>query len=219
MGALVTYSEVRQHSKLEKMFPLLASAARETGAVAIQNRGTIGGNIANASPAADTPPALLVYDAQIDLASVDGVRSVSYSKFHLGYKKMDLKADEIVAKVRIPKYQGKIRHYYRKVGTRKAQAISKICFAGILEIKKGRVEKVGIGLGSVGPIPLRCFETEAFLQDQKLNGTLLAKAKEILLKEITPIDDIRSTGEYRKIVTGRLLEEFLCGTGSLSSRN
>jgi CO/xanthine dehydrogenase FAD-binding subunit len=216
LGALTTYSQVRENKIIKKYFPLLAAAAKETGAVAIQNRGTLGGNIANASPAADSPPALLVYDASLEITSIDGVRLVPYSKFHLGYKKTDLKNSELITRIHLPFYKQKLRHFYRKVGTRRAQAISKICFAGVLRMEKGRIHHLRLALGSVAPVPLRCLETESFLLNQKITPALVAKAKEILRKEITPIDDIRSTAQYRGVVTGNLLEEFLCGTGSVS---
>ena len=129
LGALTTYSEIQSHRALQKEFPLLCAAARETGSVATQNRGTLGGNIVNASPAADSPPALLVYDAEIELISERGVRWLPYQGFHTGYKQMQLASDELLRAVRLPRRVKKWRQYYRKVGTRKAQAISKVCLA------------------------------------------------------------------------------------------
>ena len=129
MGALTTYTDVLRHAVLQRDFPLLCRAAEETGGVATQNRGTIGGNIANASPAADTPPALLVYDAELELVSPRGTRRIGYDRFHLGYKKMDLAPDELIARIMLPKRAARWAQYYRKVGTRRAQAISKVCLA------------------------------------------------------------------------------------------
>src|ERR1700674_3407198 len=120
LGALTTYSEIQKHRVLQKEFPLLCAAARETGSIATQNRGTLGGNIVNASPAADSPPALLVYDAEIELVSRRGARWIAYSLFHKGYKQMDLAADELLARIRLPRRFAGWRHYYRKVGTRRA---------------------------------------------------------------------------------------------------
>src|SRR6185295_2626744 len=111
---------------LQREYPLLGRAAAETGGVATQNRGTIGGNIANASPAADTPPALLVYDAELELASIRGTRRVAYDRFHTGYKKMDLAPDELITRIHLNKRAAPWLDYYRKVGTRRAQAISKV---------------------------------------------------------------------------------------------
>src|SRR5437016_1472521 len=130
LGGLVTYSEIQKNKVLSNEFPLLCQAARETGAVAIQSRGTLGGNIANASPAADSPPALLVYDAALELVSARGARWVPYREFHTGYKKTVLRADELIRRIRLPRGTAGGVHYYRKVGTRRAQAISKVVMAG-----------------------------------------------------------------------------------------
>jgi CO/xanthine dehydrogenase FAD-binding subunit len=167
LGALTTYTEIRQHAQLMTEFPLLGLAAKETGAIAIQNRGTIGGNIANASPAADTPPALLAYDAELELTSLSGVRTVAYSQFHSGYKQMDRRPGELITKVRLRRppsdAPGRTVHYYRKVGTRAAQAISKVCLAAFARIDGARLLNIRLGLGSVAPIPLRCTRTESVL--------------------------------------------------------
>src|SRR5947209_6340747 len=130
LGALTTYTEIQNHKVMREEFPMLCQAASETGGLAIQNRGTLGGNIVNASPAADSPPALLAYDAELELISRDGERRIPYSKFHTGYKQMDIRPDELLRAIRLPRCGEPFTHYYRKVGTRKAQAISKTCFAG-----------------------------------------------------------------------------------------
>src|SRR5947208_16726191 len=131
LGALTTYTEVQNHAVLQKEFPMLCQAAKETGGIAIQNRGTLGGNIVNASPAAGSPPALLAYDAELELISKAGVRRIPYSRFHSGYKQMDLRTDELLRAIRLPRMSDRFHYYYRKVGTRNAQAISKICFAAV----------------------------------------------------------------------------------------
>ena len=118
LGALTTYTEVQNHPVLQTEFPMLGEAARETGGIAIQNRGTLGGNIVNASPAADSPPALLAYDAELELISKTGERRVAYSSFHRGYKQMDIRPDELLRAIRLPRSTGGLTHYYRKVGTR-----------------------------------------------------------------------------------------------------
>src|SRR5919202_1137251 len=156
LGALTTYTEVRRSPVLSREFPMLCQAAAETGGVAIQNRGTLGGNIANASPAADSPPALLAYGAEVELVSAVGSRRVDYSEFHTGYKQTVMRADELIARVRLPRPPGRARHFYRKVGTRRAQAISKVCFAGLAEVGGGgAVGEVRIALGSVAPTVVR----------------------------------------------------------------
>ena len=208
LGALTTYTEVQAHSTLREEFPMLCQAARETGGIAIQNRGTLGGNIVNASPAADSPPALLAYDAEIELISKAGVRRIPYSRFHSGYKQMDLRTDELLRAIRLPRMSDRF-HYYRKVGTRKAQAISKVCFAGVIRIVDGRVAHIRIALGSVAPIPIRCERTEASLQDQPLNSDAILLGASTMSSEIVPIDDIRSTRDYRLRVSLNLLQDFL----------
>ena len=130
------YTEIRNNETLRREFPLLCRAASETGSVATQNRGTLGGNIANASPAADSPPALAVYDAEIELLSARGSRRLPYRGFHTGYKQTHMRADELIARIHLPRTQNRGKQYYRKVGTRRSQAISKVCFAGAAEFRR-----------------------------------------------------------------------------------
>jgi len=209
LGALTTYTDVQANSTLRDEFPMLCQAASETGGPAIQNRGTLGGNIVNGSPAADSPPALLAYDAQIELTSKDGVRWVDYKSFHTGYKEMALRPDELLARIRLMRSTTRGSHYYRKVGTRRAQAISKICMAAFALVEDGVLQDVRIALGSVAAIPLRCLSTEETLRGQQLNNELFATARTALTQEITPIDDIRSTAAYRARVSCNLLTDFL----------
>lgn len=209
LGALTTYTEVQAHPVLQSEFPMLCQAASETGGLAIQNRGTLGGNIVNASPAADSPPALLVYDAEIELVSSAGSRWVPYNGFHTGYKQMTIAPDELLARIRLPRNTGGASHYYRKVGTRKAQAISKVCFAGLARIDQGHIEYVRIALGSVAPIIVRCVETENMLRGRVCGAETTRAACASLSREISPIDDIRSTAKYRLQVAQNLLTDFL----------
>jgi len=208
LGALTTYTEVQNHEVLQKEFPMLVQAAKETGGIAIQNRGTLGGNIVNASPAADSPPALLAYGAELELISKQGARRVPYYRFHNAYKQMDLRTGELLRAIRLPRLSDRF-HYYRKVGTRKAQAISKVCFAGVIRIVDGNVAYIRIALGSVAPIPIRCEKTEASLNNQPLDTETTALAVSTLTSEIVPIDDIRSTRDYRLRVSLNLLQDFL----------
>ena len=156
LGALTTYTEIQRHPVLQSEFPLLCSAARETGSVATQNRGTLGGNIVNASPAADSPPALLVYDAEIELISERGTRWAPYHGFHTGYKTSVMRSDEIIGHVRLPRMTAGCAQYLRKVGTRRAQAIAKVALAGLAKTSGGMVERIRIALASVAPMPIRC---------------------------------------------------------------
>lgn len=230
IGALTSFGEIRDSALVKKKYPLLVRAACEVGAVAIQNRATIGGNIVNASPAADSPPALLVYDAELEIASLSQKRRVAYRDFHQGYKKMQLEPDELVTAIFLPKALAGTVQYYRKVGTRRAQAISKVCVAATARLEAGTgagasrggdgkraprqaaapfMDDVRIAIGAVAPMPLRCHATEAVLRGQDLSPALIKSALESLLREIAPIDDIRSTADYRRAVAVNLVEEFL----------
>lgn len=209
IGAGCTYTDLRAHEIVQREFPLLAQAAGWIGGIANQNRGTIGGNIANASPAGDSLPSLLAYDAELLLVSIRGERRVPYRNFHAGYKKMDLAADELIRAVCLSRrYDGYIS-YTRKVGTRQAQAISKVCVAALARMEQGVVRDVRIAMGSVAPMPVRLAETERLLTGKALDAPLVAVAAETAASEVKPIDDIRSTARYRAAVVGNLVAEFL----------
>jgi CO/xanthine dehydrogenase FAD-binding subunit len=208
IGALATYTQIRESSELAREYPMLGRAAAETGGIATQNRGTIGGNIANASPAADTPPALLAYDAELELRSASATRRVPYHQFHLAYKKMDLMPGEIITRIFLPRRGSGWQDYYRKVGTRRAQAISKVCFAGSVLAEGSVISDLRIAMSSVAPYVLRCRATEAVLRRRSLDDSAIADARSALAKDIAPIDDIRSTAEYRLRVAQNLLKEF-----------
>src|SRR5215472_8540463 len=209
LGALTTYTEVRSHPVMRAEFPMLCQAAKETGGLAIQNRGTLGGNIINASPAADSPPALLAYDAELELISASGARRVAYRDFHTGYKQMLLRPDELLARIFLPRTPGGLRQYYRKVGTRKAQAISKVCLAATARMNGRVIQDVRLALGSVAPVPLRCVATETWLRGKAIEPATIAGARSELAREISPIDDIRSTRDYRLRVSQNLIADFL----------
>jgi len=211
IGALTTYSQILAHKALQREFPLLCRAAAETGGVATQNRGTLGGNIANASPAADSPPALLVYDAELELVSASGVRWTPYRTFHSAYKIMDLRPTELIRSIRLPRTKLNWRQHYRKVGTRRAQAISKVCFAAAANLSDHKVRDIRIALGSVAPVVLRCTKTEDLVRGQSISPELIRSARGALAGEIAPIDDFRSTARYRARVAQNLLEAFLQG--------
>ncbi|MGA3293150.1 MAG: FAD binding domain-containing protein [Candidatus Acidiferrales bacterium] len=216
IGAGCTYTDLREHEVVSREFPLLASAACWTGGIANQNRGTLGGNIVNASPAADSLPALLAYDAELILASVRGERRLPYGKFHTGYKTMELARDELVRAVCLPRRFSGYISYARKVGTRNAQAISKVCIAALARLGGGAIEDVRIALGSVAPVPMRMAETERILRRKRAEASLVPLAKKTAAAEIRPIDDIRSTARYRAAVAGNLVAEFL---GMLAARD
>lgn len=200
IGALATYTEIIRSPLVRRRLPILAAAAREIGGVQIQNRGTLGGNIANGSPAGDTLPVLAVADAMLILASAAGERHVPFNSFYTGYRQSVLRADELIVAVEVPRVSG--RQWFRKVGTRAAQAISKIVMAGI------RSERPRLALGSVAPTVVRLPLTEAALA----SSAPITEARRALESEIHPIDDLRSTAEYRRRVSGNLLEQFWSDT-------
>jgi OHCU decarboxylase len=219
IGAGFTYADLRKHETVEREFPLVHHAACWTGGIANQNRGTIGGNIVNASPAADSLPALLANDAELILVSVRGERRVPYARFHTGYKKTLLAPDELVQAICLPRRFSEYFSYARKVGARNAQAISKVCIAALGRFSKGVVQDVRIALGSVAPVPIRLIETEQAVKGRAVDTDLLLLAKKISAAEIRPIDDIRSTARYRAAVAGNLVAEFLCQLSSSSAES
>ena len=217
IGAACTYTDLREDANVAREFPLLALAASWTGGIANQNRGTLGGNIVNASPAADSLPMLLVYEAELILISARGERRVPYLEFHTGYKKMNREPDELIRAVCLPRRFSGYISYGRKVGARNAQAISKVCIAGLSQVKNGVVEDVRIALGSVAPVPLRLTETERMLKGRRIDATAIMLAKKTAADEIKPISDIRSTATYRAAVVNNLLAEFLEKLGKYES--
>jgi xanthine dehydrogenase small subunit len=196
IGALATHTELIRSPLVRRRLPMLAAAAREIGGVQIQNRGTIGGNVANASPAGDTLPVLAAADAIVVLASARETRRVPFTSFYTGYRETVRRADELIVALEIPVVRGK--QLFRKVGTRAAQAISKVVFAAVAG------EEPRLALGSVAPTVLRARRTEAALAA----GASIADAQRTLIAEISPIDDIRSTAEYRRQVAANLLARF-----------
>ena len=209
IGAGCTYTDLREHDVVDGEFSLLARAASWTGGIANQNRGTLGGNIVNASPAADSLPALLVYGAELVLISVRGERRLPYLDFHTDYKKTKLAADELIRDVCLPRRFSGYLAYTRKVGARNAQAISKVCVAALGRLAGGIIGDIRIAVGSVAPVPLRLLETERLLTGKPVDPSLLVLAKKSVLAEIRPIDDIRSSARYRAAVAGNLVAEFL----------
>ena len=196
IGAMATHTDLIRSRTVRQRLPMLVAAAREVGGPQIQNRGTLGGNIANASPAGDTLPALAVADAVIVLESVDGQRKVPFNQFYTGYRKSVMAPDELIVAVEVPPVEG--AQWFRKVGTRAAQAISKIVMAAV---RSGRPR---IALGSVAATVVRLPKTETALA----GGASIAEAQRVLMDEIHPIDDVRSTAEYRTRVSANLLGRF-----------
>lgn len=197
IGALATYTQIIHDPRINKWFPMLVAASRVIGGMQIQNRGTLGGNVANASPAGDTLPVLAVADAVVILSSLDEVRRVPFNEFYTGYRKTVMRPDELITALEIPPITGK--QWFRKVGTRQAQAISKVVMAAT----GGKQPR--IAMGSVGPTVLRLRKTEAVLAA----GGSADEAVLSLLEETSPIDDLRSTRDYRRRVSANLLTAWV----------
>jgi CO/xanthine dehydrogenase FAD-binding subunit len=209
IGAACTYSAIRKHEVISRAFPLLARAASWTGGIANQNRGTLGGNIANASPAADSLPALLAYEAELTLISARGERVVAYENFHTGYKQTVMAPNELIGAISLPRRWGGYLAHTRKVGACNAQAISKVCLAALGKVTDGAIEDVRLALGSIAAVPLLLKETERLFVGKKIEASLIAAARNSVASEIRPIDDIRSTARYRQAVAMNLVAEFL----------
>lgn len=209
IGAGTTFQDLRRDPLTAAEFPLLARAASWIGAIANQSRATIGGNLVNGSPAADSSPALLVYDAQIEIVSVLGTRMVPYREFHTGYKRNVLAPDELMLAIHLPRRFSRHRQYLRKVGTRRAMAIAKVALAGTVLLEEGVVSEILLASASLAPFPARLYRTEEALRGHPITFETIGAARTALLGEIRPIDDIRSTAEYRSRVGANLLEEFL----------
>jgi xanthine dehydrogenase small subunit len=200
IGGLATYTSMIRSREVAERVPMLVEAARLVGGVQIQNRGTIGGNIANGSPAGDTLPVLAVADAMVVLRSAAGERRVAFSDFYMGYRATVRRPDELIVAVEIPRIDG--AQWFRKVGTRAAQAISKVVMAGV------RGARPRIAFGSVAATVVRVPRTERAFAD----GASIDEAARVLGEEITPIDDVRSTAQYRLRVATNLLRRFWSDT-------
>jgi CO/xanthine dehydrogenase FAD-binding subunit len=213
IGALSTYTDLRRSPAIAESLPVLAAAAATIGAAQIQNRGTIGGNIVNASPAGDTLPVLLATDALIVLGSVRGERTVAAADFWTGYRTTARTPDELVLRVEMPLPAGReVR--FRKVGTRRAQAISKVVMAmSWVPDASGAWHEVRVAYGSIAAVPVRLPRVEAVLEGSVPHGALVAQAREAVEASIEPIDDVRSTADYRRDVSGRILARILTDEG------
>jgi CO/xanthine dehydrogenase FAD-binding subunit len=213
IGALVTHSRLEEMALVRRRLPLLVSACAVVGGVAIQNRGTLVGNVANASPAGDTFPPLAVYDAVVHAVSTAGRRTLPVLDVFAGVKKTTLGPSELIEAVTVPfPRRPPARQVFRKVGTRAAQALSKVVAAGLLwKRKDGRIEELRFALGSVAPTVRRLRRVEALVLGQRPTPALLDEAVRLAAEEIAPIDDVRSTADYRRFVSQALLRDFLGG--------
>lgn len=210
VGALTTFRELGAHPKVAAGWPSLAAAARVIGAAQIQNRATIGGNIANASPAGDSLPVLLAHDAVVRVGSARGERAIEFASLFTGYRRLALAEDELILSVELPAAPRGAAVFFRKVGTRAAQSISKVVFAGVLHAGRGRAAShARLAWGSVAPVPVRAPRAEAALLASAPSRAAAEAALAALEHDIAPIDDIRSDRSYRMAVARNLLAQFL----------
>jgi len=208
LGALTTYTDIRRSELCQELVPALVEAAATIGAAQIQNRGTLGGNAVNASPAGDTLPLLLATDAQLELGSMRGRRTVPATDFWTGYRRTARAADELLLRIRLPLPSGRNLRF-RKVGTRRAQAISKVVMALAWREDGGVWRDVRLALGSVAERPVRVRQTEGVLEGAAPRRQTADHAAATLAAEISPIDDVRSTADYRRVVSARVLHRLL----------
>lgn len=212
IGASTTMTELRRSDMLQKRCPLIVRAAASVGAVQIQNRATVGGNIANSSPAGDTLPVWLALDADVELQSTRGRRLMSYARFLQGYRCTALESDELLTAVLfVPRRDSAARFCFRKVATRRAQGISKLVFAGTTGAAAGCLQNVRLAFGSAGPTTLRAHAAERAAEGEPLSLETGTRAAELLTTDLSPIDDHRSTVDYRLRVARNLVREFLAG--------
>jgi len=209
IGATCTHRDLVRSELVRSCCPALAEAAGTIGAIQIQNRGTVGGNIANGSPAADLPPPLLAAEATVELASRAGTREVALDRLFTGYRTLDRRPDELLVAVRVPVLPAGALERFRKVGTRRAQAISKVVGACRIVLEDGVIARVGLGFGSVGPTPLRLRELERWLTGRRPDAGTAAEAEARAAAAVTPIDDLRSSAEYRQYISGRLVRRWI----------
>ncbi|MEX1155532.1 MAG: xanthine dehydrogenase family protein subunit M [Chloroflexota bacterium] len=215
IGALTTYTEIRRSPLIGEFLPAFAEAAATIGAVQIQNRGTIGGNAVNASPAGDMLPLLLACDAQLVAGSAAGERSVAALDFWPAYRRTALAPSELLLRISIPLVPGR-QVRYRKIGTRRAQAISKVVMALAWQSDadaRSPWRNVHLALGSVAAVPIRAARTEAVLEGAPPTEVVADRAASTLADEIEPIDDVRSSADYRRAVAARVLHRLIRDEG------
>lgn len=209
IGAATTYLEMRNDPIVNERAPLLARMARDVGAIQIQARGTLGGNLATASPAADGVAAIAAYDPVIVVRSVRGERRIPFPELQTGYKTTNRAADEVIVGLEIPLTRAGTPWYWRKVGTRRAQSISKVALGGVAELDGDQVVRVGLGMASVAPVTSLLGRVRALLLSTPLSRIDAETLDKAVRSDVTPIDDIRSTGRYRDHVACAVVRDFV----------
>ena len=209
IGALATHAQIAANKIVGRHLPVLSDACKSIGALQIQNRGTIGGNIMNASPAGDTLPVLAAFDAEILAQDLTGERWIPVRSFYTGYRKTAIKSTELLTRIRFPKQRKEENSRFYKIGTRRAQAISKVVMCVRGTIDHGGIKEIAIAVGSVAPTVVRMTGTEVLLKGRVINAALVDNARRSIEDEVHPIDDVRSTADYRRHICGALLAQFL----------
>lgn len=209
LGAGTTYADLLRSETVRDELPMLHTCCREIGAVQIQERGTVGGNVGTSSPVGDTLPVWLALDAQVELGSTRGLRRVPYHDYCTGYRQTALQEDELIVALRVPRPGRGLHQFWRKVGTRKAQAISKVMVAAAARLEQGRIAHVRLAMGAVADRPVRLLACEALLQDRMPGEVLAGELREQVREEIVPISDVRSTADYRLEVAANLAARFV----------
>jgi len=213
IGAGTTWREVIASETIARHLPILAAAAREIGALQIQARGTVGGNLGTSSPVGDSLPVWLALDAEIEVASTRGARRVPYAEYCTGYRTTALAADELIVAAWVPTPAAGTRLSWRKVGTRRAQSISKVMAAAALRVDDGVIAHARIGLGAVADRPIRATAAEAALVGKSPGPEAAAAAAAAIAGMIRPISDVRSTADYRLEVARNLVQRFVIAAG------
>lgn len=211
MGAATTFTEIRGSAAVRAGFPSLVEAAAQVGGWQIQNRATLGGNMANASPAGDSLPVLLALDAVVVVAGRQGQREIPYSSFHTGYRKTALEPGEIIVRVRLPALPEGSVQAFRKVGTREAQAISKVVVALAGRVDGGRIAELRLAAGSVAATPVRLRAAEEAARGLAPGAEAAGRAGRAAAQEVQPIDDVRSTADYRRFALERVVRRMVLG--------
>jgi len=214
IGAATTFSEIRSSAAVRAAFPALVDAASQVGGWQIQNRATLGGNMANASPAGDSLPVLLALDAVVVVAGPRGEREIPYTGFHVGYRKTALEPGEIIVRVRLPELPKGSVQAFRKVGTREAQAISKEVVALVGRVESGRIAELRLAAGSVAPVPVRLRKAEEAVRGWTPGAEAAGLAGRLAAQAVQPIDDVRSTAEYRSFALERVVRRMVLGLGA-----
>lgn len=208
IGSGVTFSELQRSELVQENFPALVEVARVIGGWQIQNRATLGGNIANASPAGDSLPVLLALDAEIVAVGLGGERTISYHEFHVGYRQIALEPGELIARIRIPLPAPGSHQYFRKVGTREAHAISKVVVALVGQVEDRKFVDYRLAAGSVAPTPVRLRQVEEAVIDRPADEATADLAGTLAAESVEPIDDVRSSAAYRKFALQRVVRRL-----------